>query len=121
MRYYWSPHFILCLHYNIVKWDIKGDFLIYGQVATLTCYGTSCPLKAIKKWLGGPNYNLLCFDDYSTKPTKYEMMSNNTRPEFELMIKGFNFVDANCEYACSCGFLQYTNMLQLDDSNFICK
>lgn len=95
--------------------------MIYGRDATLTCNGKSCPSKAIKKWIGGPYYNLLCFDDYSTDISKYEMMSNETRQDFDLMIKGFNFSDANCEYTCSCGFLQYTNTLILGDSNFICK
>lgn len=94
--------------------------MIYGREATLTCNGYSCPSKAIKKWIGGPNYNLLCFDDYSTDSAKYEMMSNYT-PKFDLMIKSFNYFDANCEYTCSCGFLQYTKMLKLAHLNFIRK
>lgn len=104
-----------------MQWTIKEKYIIYGKHVTLTCNGNSCASESIKKWIGGPNYNLLCFNGFSTEPKKYEMVSNDTWEEFELMIKNFNFSDVNCSYMCSCGFLQYTNVLKLDASNFICK
>lgn len=95
--------------------------MIYGRDATLTCNITVCPSNAVVTWIGGPNYILLGFDDYSTNPSKYELVSRYTSAEFDLIIKGFNFSDANVEYTCSCGFLQFTNKLTLNNFNFICK
>lgn len=75
----------------LVKWDIKEEHLVYGHDVMLTCNGTSCSPKAIKKWIGGPSFNLLCFDGYSTNETKYKMRFNHSRQEFYLIIKGFFF------------------------------
>ncbi|CAC5424081.1 unnamed protein product [Mytilus coruscus] len=102
-----------------IKWDIKEEYLVYGQDVTLACNVMSCQPNTAKMWIGGPNFNLLCFDGYSTNKNKYEMMFNHSRHEYDLIIRGFNFSDANCHYACSCGLQRYTNKLKLKDSNFI--
>lgn len=98
-----------------IKWEMKTKPAILGKEAILTCNGNNCPPENSKKWLGGKNYDLLCFDNESKKSPKYVMMTNGT--SFDLMIKNFSLSDTNCEYTCACGFLQYTNMLKLEDGN----
>lgn len=98
-----------------IKWEIKTKPVILGKEAILTCNGYNCPPENSKKWLGGKNYDLLCFDNESKKSSKYVMMTNGT--SFDLMIKNFSLSDTNCEYTCACGFLQYTNTLKLEDGN----
>lgn len=105
--------------YIVVKWEIQTKPLVIGEEARLSCNGNNCPPHNIKKWLGGKNYDLLCFDNQSKKPFKYEMTSNGTT--FDLMIKNFNLIDLNCEYTCACGFEQYTNTLKINDEDLICK
>lgn len=101
-----------------VKWEIKAKPLIIGKEVKLSCNGEDCSPNT-RKWLGGKNYDILCFNDQSKNPSKYEMMSNGTN--FDLIIKNFNFTDVNCEYTCTCGFQQYTNMLTVDARDIICK
>lgn len=98
---------------------MKTKPVILGKEAILTCNGYNCPPENSKKWLGGKNYDLLCFDNESKKSPKYVMMTNGT--SFDLMIHNFSLSDTNCEYTCACGFLQYTNMLKLEDGNVMCK
>lgn len=104
-----------------VRWDIKTATVIYGQSATLSCNGNGCTPLSIRKWIGGPTNGVLCFNNYCSNQTKYQLMYNKSQPSFDLMIKGFNFTDANCTYTCACGFYQYTHMLQMDEIDFICK
>ncbi|VDI14699.1 Hypothetical predicted protein, partial [Mytilus galloprovincialis] len=94
------------------KWEIKSKPLVIGEEARLSCNGNNCPQNT-KTWLGGKNYDLLCFDDQSKNPSKYEMTSLGTT--FELTIKDLNLTDFNCEYTCTCGFQQYTNMLKVEE------
>lgn len=95
--------------------------MVYGQNVTLTCYGISCQPYAVKIWIGGPNAHMLYYDGYSSNKNKYEIKFNHSGHEYDLIIRGFNFSDANCYYTCSCGLQQYTNRLELTDSNFICE
>lgn len=101
---------------KLVKWQIKSKPLVLGMEARLSCNGNNC-LQNGKTWLGGNNYDLLCFDDQSNNPSKYEMTSNGTT--FDLTIKNLNLTDLNCEYTCTCGFQQYTNMLTAEE--LICR
>lgn len=85
----------------------------------LSCNGNGCMPTSIKKWIGGPTYDVLVFDNYSSNPSKYELMYNKTKSSFDLMIKSFNFTDANCTYTCACGFSHFTQMLKLDEIDFV--
>lgn len=105
----------------IVTWDTEADYVVINEDVMLTCNVTSCPLKSIKKWIGGQNYRLLCIGDVTTNPSKYELMSDDTSRTFDLKIKNVTFGDFNCQYTCACGFQQYTKILKLDDSNYLCK
>lgn len=103
-----------------LKWFIKKKTIVYGDKATLTCQAQACLPNSVKKWIGGQRYDLLCFNHNSTNPSKYQMNYNSSNsPDFDLMIKNFSFSDANCEYTCACGFLQYTNMLKPEDILFV--
>lgn len=102
-----------------LRWDIKTTTVIYGHDATLSCNGNGCMPISIRKWIGGPTDDVLCFNDYSSNPAKYQLMYNITKPSFDLMIKSFTFTDANCSYTCACGFFQYTHMLQMQDIDFV--
>lgn len=104
---------------SLLRWDIKTTTVIYGQDATLSCNGIGCKPISIRKWIGGPTYDVLCFNDYSSNPAKYQLMYNETKPSFDLMIKSFNFTDTNCTYTCACGFFQYTHMLNMDEIDFV--
>ncbi|XP_052073338.1 uncharacterized protein LOC127711350 [Mytilus californianus] len=104
--------FFFDIHEASIKWEITTTPVIIGKEARLICNGQNCPPGNTKKWLGGKNYDLLCFDNQSKNISKYEMKSNGT--DFELMIKTLSFSDLNCEYTCACGFQQYTNMLKFD-------
>lgn len=101
-----------------LKWDISTT-VIYGQSAMLSCNGNGCMPTSIKKWIGGPTYDVLCFNNYSSNPSKYELMYNKTKSSFDLMIKSFSFSDADCTYTCACGFSHYTQMLKLDEIDFV--
>lgn len=96
-----------------VKWEIKSKPLIIGKEARLSCNANNCPPENTKKWLGGKNYDLLCQDNQSKDPFKYEMTSNGTN--FDLKIKNINFTDVDCEYTCACGFKQYTRKLNAEE------
>lgn len=113
---------IICCNFIVsqswFRWDVKTP-IFYGQNVTLSCNGNDCSPFSIRKWIGGPSYDVLCFDNYTSNPAKYEMIYNKTTPSFELMIKSFNFNDTNCEYTCACGFHQYTNMLKLKEIQFV--
>ncbi|CAC5424080.1 unnamed protein product [Mytilus coruscus] len=102
-----------------LRWDIKTTTVIYGQDATLSCNGIGCKPLSIRKWIGGPTSDVLCFNDYSSNPEKYQLMYNKTKPSFDLTIKSFNFTDTNCTYTCACGFFQYTHMLKLEEIDFV--
>lgn len=52
-----------------VSWEIKKKPLVIGNEARLSCNGNNCPPQNTKKWLGGKNYDLLCFDNQSKKPS----------------------------------------------------
>lgn len=104
---------------SLIKWNIKTTTVVYGQNATLSCNGIGCKPVSIRKWIGGPTSDVLCFDNYSSNPAKYQLMYNKTRTSFDLMIKNFNFTDTNCTYTCACGFFQDTHMLNLDEINFV--
>ncbi|CAC5424100.1 unnamed protein product [Mytilus coruscus] len=115
---------IICFGYFILsqsslRWDIKTTTVIYGQDATLSCNGNGCMPISIRKWIGGPTDDVLCFNDYSSDPAKYQLMYNKSKPSFDLMIKRFKFTDVNCSYTCACGFFQYTNMLQMQEIDFV--
>ncbi|CAC5424096.1 unnamed protein product [Mytilus coruscus] len=104
---------------SLLRWDIKTTTVIYGHDATLSCNGIGCKPISIRKWIGGPTSDVLCFNNYSSNPAKYQLMYNETKPSFDLMIKSFNFTDTNCTYTCACGFFQYTHMLNLNEIDFV--
>lgn len=92
-----------------------------GDEAILNCYAHACSPLMRKTWYGGRSYELLCYDDISTNPKKYESISYDTPFNTSLIIKHFNLTDINCLYTCACGFDQYTHTLKLDDLDFVCK
>lgn len=96
---------------------MKTKPMILGKEVTLRCNGNDCPLQNSKKWLGGKNNELLCLSNTSKDSSKYVMKTNGS--SFDLIIKQFSFSDTNCEYTCACGFLQYTDMLKLEEGNVI--
>lgn len=106
-----------------IKWEIKTKPLVIGKEARLSCNGVSCSPNSTKRWIGGQDYEVLCFYDEllnlskSINLSKYEMSSNGKI--FDLRIKDLSFSDMNCEYTCSCGFLQYTRLLKIDDEEII--
>ncbi|VDI66768.1 Hypothetical predicted protein [Mytilus galloprovincialis] len=100
-----------------VQWKVTTKPLVIGKEAVLACSGYNCPSYKTRKWLGGKNYSLLCFDYESRNISKYEMRSNGR--DFVLIIKSLTFSDLNCEYTCACGFHQYTRILQLDEKDVI--
>ncbi|CAC5424076.1 unnamed protein product [Mytilus coruscus] len=102
-----------------LKWNIESGYIVFGKDILLHCDGIGCPSNSIKKWIGGPNYDLLSFNVTSTNPSKYEMMAKNNIPSFGLKIKNFTIDDVNCKYTCACGLQQYTNMLDLDAVKYI--
>lgn len=102
-----------------IKWDVKTKSVTYGEDTTLTCNANNCSPSSRKQWFGGPSYDLLCSEDYTTNPYKYEMLVESTSPNFDLMIKNFTFSDVDCKYTCVCGLLHFTKMLTLDSLDFI--
>lgn len=90
-----------------------------GDEATLNCNVHGCSPNTRKTWYGGRNYDLLCYNDNSTNPSKYEMKSYKTTFNSSLTIKQFNFNDLNCVYTCACGFNRNTHMLKLDDFELV--
>lgn len=80
----------------------------------MTCNGSTCSSDRIKKWIGGPDYELLCYEDKSVKPSKYEMIDEKNNQNFSLKIKNVSIIDINCKYTCACGLQQFTNSIDLD-------
>lgn len=102
-----------------ITWVLATKHVVFGNEAKLTCYAHACPQNSAKKWFRGKYYDLLCLNGISANPAKYAMMFNDSDENFDLMIKNFSLTDTNCIYTCSCGFQEYTDMLKLDDLNFI--
>lgn len=102
-----------------IRWNLSTQYIVVGSDAKLICHAPSCPIYTIKQWFGGKHNSLLGFDGTSANPAKYEMIYNVNGYSFDLMIKNFSLTDANCMYTCACGFLQYTNMLKLEDFDII--
>lgn len=100
-------------------WIVKSKPLIFGEDVQLSCYGSTCQPNTIKKWIGGPNYKLLCYVGYTADSSKYEMEVNDTDADFGLMIKNIAVEDTFCRYTCACGLDQYTNTLDLEGVDFI--
>lgn len=101
------------------KWKLKSQYIVFGEDVELSCNGNACQPKTIKKWIGGPNYKLLCFDGYSVDDSKYKIMVNDTTADFGLMIKNFDVNDTYCSYTCTCGIHQYTHELELEDMDYV--
>ncbi|VDI15029.1 Hypothetical predicted protein [Mytilus galloprovincialis] len=102
-----------------LEWNVKIEPVIFGEEAILSCKAQACRPNTRKKWIGGKKYDLLGFDNNSTNPSKYKMMTSGNSVNFDIMIMNFSVSDTNCEYTCACGFLQYTNKLKLENLNFI--
>lgn len=112
---------MILIFYILVHWVIESEYIIFGGDVLLNCDGTACSSNSIRKWIGGPQHDLLCFNVTSSYPSKYEMMVEDKSPIFGLKIKNFTNNDVNCKYTCACGLQQYTHMLDLDDMQYICK
>lgn len=113
--------FKLELFFIEVKWSLKSHPIVFGEEVQLFCNGNTCQPNTIRKWIGGPSYQLLCFGGYSADYSKYEMMVNDTITEFGLMIKNITVEDTFCRYTCACGLHQYTATLDLEGVDYICK
>ncbi|CAC5392149.1 unnamed protein product [Mytilus coruscus] len=70
-----------------IKWEIKTKPLIIGKEARLSCNANTCPPEKTRIWLGGKNYDLLCLENESKDPLKYEMTSNDPPRLHEYSLK----------------------------------
>lgn len=102
-----------------IIWNVLNKSIKIGDEAILNCNANACSQNMTKTWYGGRNYELLCYNEVSTYPTKYAMKSYKTSYDFSLIIKQFNFKDINYAYTCACGFNRYTQMLKLEDFDFV--
>lgn len=102
-----------------LQWNIESEYIVFGKDVLLNCDGNVCSSKSIKKWIGGPQYDLLCYDDTSTNPSKYEMIIKDNIPNFVLKIRNLTIDDVNCKYTCTCGLHQYTKLLDLNDIQYV--
>lgn len=119
-----SSEFITLQYFYIfvvVKWNVINKSIKIGDEAILRCDANDCSQNTRKTWYGGRSNDLLCYDDISTNPTKYEMKSSKSLFHSVLIIKEFNISDVNCKYTCACGFEKFTQMLKLDDLDIVCK
>ncbi|XP_071177722.1 uncharacterized protein [Mytilus edulis] len=105
----------VCHCESSIKWSVINKPIKIGDKATLSCDAYECAQNTRKTWYGGRSNDLLCYDDISTNPTKYEMQSSKSSFNSSLTIKEFNVSDVNCKYTCACGFEKFTKMLKLDD------
>ncbi|CAC5424090.1 unnamed protein product [Mytilus coruscus] len=96
-------------------WDI--EHIVFGEDVILTCIINVCS-NSVKSWVGGQSYDLLCRSNFSTNPSKYEMISEDSGRSFGLRIKNFTFDDVNCKYTCTCGLHQYTSILDVEAINY---
>lgn len=102
-----------------LKWNVETNTVVFGEKAKLTCKELGNVCTQPRKWIGGKTYNLLCFNNTSTNPSKYQMTSNEQQKTFDLVILHLQYDDIGCDYTCACGFSQYTNKLSLQNFNFI--
>lgn len=113
-------HIFMCVFF-LVQWDLESENIVFGGDVMLTCNSIKCSSKSIKTWIGGPQYKVLCFKGFSVDSLKYEMMITDNNSNFFLKIKNLTIEDFNCKYTCSCGLQQYTEMLDLNGMEYICK
>lgn len=106
------------IYFVSVKWDI--EHIVFGEDVILTCNGTVCG-NSVRRWIGGPFYDILCYKNFSKNSSKYEMISKDSGQSFGLRIKNFTFDDANCKYTCACGLHQYTDSLDVGAFNYTCN
>lgn len=109
------------LFFVAVKWHVINKHTQIGDEAILSCNANDCTQTMRQTWYGGRSNDLLCYNDISTNPKKYEMKSSNSSFNSSLIIKKFNISDINCKYTCACGFRKYTQMLKLHDLHIVCK
>lgn len=102
-----------------IKWNVMKKYIKIGDEVVLSCNFNDCLPNMRKSWYGGRGYDLLCYNDISTNPSKYKMKSYKSSLNSELIIKQFNFTDLNCVYTCACGFNRYTQLFQLGDLDFV--
>lgn len=112
--HYWTLPVAKCL-----QWNITSEYIVFGKDITLNCDGIACASKSIKMWIGGPENDLIGFNFTSSNPSKYEMMVENSIPNFGLKIKKLTIDDVNCKYTCACGLQQYTKKLDLGTVKYI--
>ncbi|XP_063427166.1 uncharacterized protein LOC134710704 [Mytilus trossulus] len=103
-----------------VEWALNLP-TFFGNVAYLQCNisdtASNCANKD-RRWIGGPQYDGLCYENECPISKKYKVM-NHPRCSYILMIYNFSESDVNCEYTCFYGASKNRRNLTLDEKNFI--
>ncbi|CAC5421669.1 unnamed protein product [Mytilus coruscus] len=97
----------------LVFWELRTIPIIFGVDVVLECMaigqGKDCFGSRIFKWSGGPENDLISFDNRLLYPTKYRLIYTNT---YSLVIKNVTTKDLNVPYACHCGFHNFEDVLK---------
>lgn len=97
---------------------------MFGNDIHLVCKlpnETTCCHRYNRKWSVGTDYQIVVLNEAFQNKTKYTEELNVIDRVSILTIKSLDENDINKVYACSYGFLQYEESLQLDNGLFECK
>ncbi|XP_071180691.1 uncharacterized protein [Mytilus edulis] len=91
------------------SWNLTTLPVSFGKDIILRCFINSTKVDIdsnlkVRQWTGGRNYDMLCMDGDCKYPNKYEMLTQNTSNDFELLIHNISESDLNYNYTCTCGF-----------------
>ena len=87
--------------------------MVVGKDVKLECRKTgrdSCFGSNTFKWIGGPENDVIAFDDSVSEHSKYAV--HKFKNGYTLTIKNVTAVDLNVSYACHCGFYKFEEILR---------
>ncbi|OPL33415.1 hypothetical protein AM593_08320, partial [Mytilus galloprovincialis] len=101
-----------------VKWKMKENMIVLGEPVNLECTTSSNNIQNVsRRWTGGAQNRLLCFNGVTTNPGKYTETEESSN-KYTLQIKNTTEDDLDCRYSCRFGFLSDEKILYVTENNF---
>lgn len=115
-------HFLLTLLMHgtsaNVEWKVKEEQIEIGKPLNLECTASSNTMQNVsRRWTGGLQNRLLCFNGVTTNPQKYKEYEESAS-KYTLQIKETTEDDLDCPYSCRFGFQSDEKILYVTEDNF---
>lgn len=101
-----------------VHWKMKENMIVLGEPVNLECTTSSNKIRNVsRRWTGGAQNRLLCFNGVATNPGKYKEIEESST-KYTLRIKETTEDDLDCPYSCRFGFQSDEKILYVTENNF---